>query len=169
VKVTCGIDPGKLGALAWISDVAVQVIPMPVIRAAKGRHEYDLPAIVSLLKRSHVSTTVYLERGQPLPRILRGKPMGGASANYHRGYSRGLFEGILTALGIPYVLVSPRSWQKEMLQGTSGKDTKQRSVIAAQRLFPGVSLLPTERFRKASDGMADSLLIAEHGRRARGG
>ena len=51
------------------------------------------------------------------------------------------------------------------IAGTPAGDTKQRSVIAAQRLFPGVSLLPTERSRKASDGLADALLLASYGQR----
>jgi hypothetical protein len=55
-----------------------------------------------------------------------------------------------------------------MLAGTPGEDTKQRSVIAAQRLFPNVSLLPTPRCKKPSDGIADALLIAEWGRRKMG-
>lgn len=33
------------------------------------------------------------------------------------------------------------------------------------RLFPGVSLLPTERCRKDNDGMAEALLMAEYAKR----
>ena len=164
MSVIIGVDPGKLGAIAVLEGWGPTVSPMPLIRSGKGRAEYDLPGILAIFRRYNLGVTAYVERGQPLPRS-----MGGASANYHRGYSCGLFEGMLSALGISYTLVSPQAWQRVMLAGTSGKDTKQRALIAAQRLFPGVSLLPTERCRKPSDGMADALLIAEYGRRSGAG
>jgi hypothetical protein len=38
-------------------------------------------------------------------------------------------------------------------------------VDVCKRLFPGVNLLPTERCRKESDGMAEATLLAEYARR----
>jgi hypothetical protein len=55
-----------------------------------------------------------------------------------------------------------------MLEGTQGDDTKQRSIIAAKRLFPEVSLRRTERSRKDDDGISDAILLAEYGRRIHG-
>ncbi len=184
-QVVVGIDPGKRGAIAYLPARAGRpphLEPMPLLRSHKGRDEYDLVAIAGLLGSllepvvtttgprgargarfrsvEYHRTLAFVELGNPLPRS-----MGGGSANYHRGYSRGILEGILVALGIPYALVPPRAWQRAMLAGTSGADTKQRAVIAASRLFPTVSLLPTPRCRKPSDGMADALLLAEYGRR----
>lgn len=52
-----------------------------------------------------------------------------------------------------------------MLAGANGTDTGQRSIVVAQRLFPGQTLLRSPRAKKPSDGMADALLIAEWGRR----
>lgn len=45
------------------------------------------------------------------------------------------------------------------------RDTKAMSILAAHRLFPGVSLLRTDKCKKPDDGMSDALLIAEYGRR----
>jgi hypothetical protein len=165
-----GVDPGKLGGIAVLDGPAgaAAVYPMPLVVSGQARNEYDLPGVVRLLQASgggllRGPVMVFLERGQPLP-----PKMGGTAANYHRGYARGLFEAMCTALGIPYELVTPRRWQGAMLAGTSGHDTKQRSIIAAQRLFPLVSLLPSLRSRKASDGLADALLIAAYGQRVAG-
>jgi len=173
--LTLGVDPGKLGAIAAVGgDGGPWVRPIPLIRGRKGsRAEYDLDGVVALLRRAgfarYRERTVqrwgelcaFLELTAPLP----PKVKQGTNANYHRGFGRGFLEGVLRSLRIPYTLVPPRKWQAEMLEGTTGDDTKQRAIVAAGRLFPGVSLMPTERSRKPSDGMADALLIAEYGRR----
>jgi len=163
-----GIDPGILGGLALVASAPGargRVHPMPTTKSASGRDTYDIPAVIRLIQslagdgplRGHV--VAYLEKGNPFP-----SAMGGAIANFHRGYGRGLFEGILAALGIEYHLVGPKQWQDEMLP-LRGGNTGQRSIIAARKLFPGVSLYPTARSRKESDGLADALNIASFGAR----
>jgi hypothetical protein len=169
--IVLGIDPGKTGGLAFLT-LGIGPVPilhleaMPVVtaKAGKGRTEYDVPEIVRLVSaaqhRERGNVVVFLERLHPMPLAK-----GGTIANYNRGAASHLFIGILAALGIAYHLVLPVVWQRMMLEGTSGADTKQRSVIAAQRIFPGVSFLPTERSRKPSDGLTDAALLAEFGRR----
>ena len=158
-----GVDPGLRGGIAVLEGSREPaVVPIPIVKAGKrGRDQYHVPSIVNFLRNWREATTVYIERLQPLPASIAK----GVIANYNRGAALWLFIGICSALKIPHVLVSPRVWQREMFQGTPGSDTKQRSILAAQRLFPGVSLLPTERSRKPSDGLSDALLIAEYGRR----
>jgi hypothetical protein len=43
--------------------------------------------------------------------------------------------------------------------------SKNTSIAVCKRLFPDVSLLPSERCRKDHDGMAEALLMAEYARR----
>jgi len=64
---------------------------------------------------------------------------------------------MLTALEIPYQLVAPQTWQRAMHAGTPGSDTKQRSILAAQRLFPSVDLRRNRKGRRPDDGLADAL------------
>lgn len=45
------------------------------------------------------------------------------------------------------------------------KDNKKMSIVAAHRIFPDVSLKRTNRSLKDDDNFADSLLMAEYGRR----
>ena len=80
---------------------------------------------------------------------------------FHFGKAAGFIEGVLCALGIPFQLIPPQRWKKEYSLGSD----KQQSVDACRGLFPNVSLLPTERCRKPSDGMAEALLMAEYARR----
>jgi hypothetical protein len=156
------IDPGKLGAIVILIDgeVGAQVFPMPIVKSELGRDEYDLQAIRRLFAIVRPSDHVVIEKLQPMP-----LKMGGSIANFNRGASTYLFIGLCLGMGIPYTMVSPRTWQREMLTKGS-KDTKQDSILTASRLFPGVSLIPTPRSKKPSDGIADALLIAEWARRA---
>jgi hypothetical protein len=154
--IVVGVDPGKEGAVARLSSAPPTVCPMPLIEGGK-RDEYDIPNVARLLVGA---SFVFVEKLQTLP-----PAMGGGIANFNRGYCMGMFSALCMELSIPVTFVAPREWQREMLAGTSGDDTKQRSIIAAQRLFPGVCLLRTLKCKKPSDGIADALLVAEYGRR----
>ena len=157
-----GIDPGRSGGIAVIGTlVATVVVPMPIIVPPKGRFRYDIAAIRDLLVRAGDDVLVLAEQPMPLP-----PKFPGGIANYQRGVGEG-FEFLCAGLFLPFEFVRPHEWQKAMHKGASGSDTKQRSLMAAKRLFPGVSLRPTEKSRKDSDGMADALLIAEYARRYR--
>lgn len=162
-RIWIGIDPGLEGAIAVRTPERIEIMPMPVVSALKGRPQYDIPALVELLDEQSVESRgaalVTCEKLQPMP-----LEHGGTIANYNRGRAMALVEAICATLGIPYQLVAPRTWQSRMHLGTSGTDLKQRSIQAAQRLFPGVSLLRTERSRVPHDGMAEALLLAEWGR-----
>jgi hypothetical protein len=153
-----GVDPGLKGAIALLdsSNGETEVLVMPVIEGK--RPEYDLPSIKCLLNYPH--THVVVERPQPLPSSIAG-----TIANFHRGRSLGLWEALCCGMSIPVSFVSPRKWQQEMLDGIPGEDTKQRSLVAARRLFPTVDLKRTPRCTKLDDGFSDALLIAEYGRR----
>lgn len=161
-----GVDPGLAGAISALDDAGrvVRLWPMPVVPAAKGRNHYDLTRICGIL-RGHPAEELFvtLEKLQPLPPKL-----GGGIGNFNRGLAHG-WAWMLVALGIAHQLVSPQAWQKAMLAGQPGEDTGQRSILAAKQLWPLQDLRRTERSRKDDDGIADALLIAEHGRRAHRG
>ena len=162
-----GIDPGLKGAISCkgpASDEPV-VIPTPTTKVG-SKLQYDIGSIVSIIwSLAH--------DGQCFAAVEKLHPMrlehGGVQANYQRGRALAVWEVALVAAKIPYELVAPRTWQKVMHAGTPEGDTKERSIVAAKRLFPGVSLLPTTRCRKESDGMAEALLLMEYGRRRHSG
>lgn len=172
--IVLGVDPGLHGGIAvldrWTGTATVY--PMPLLPPSpNGRDDYDVPQILRLLSIAlyRPERLVVVEKMRSLPSMFRAKGgelkhAGGSIANYNRGGSWQGFRFGLTALGIPFEPVYPQVWQKAMLDPGSG-DTKTRSILAAQRLFPTTSLLPTARSRKPSDGLSDALLIAEWGRR----
>ena len=145
-----GVDPGQRGGYAVIST------------SETGQAVFAYPW----------NDTFFVTEMQALSRTGNGivaavekvgaMPHQGVSSMFSFGQSYGFIQGVLTALGIPYQLVPPRKWKAEFgLLNTSKED----SVRVAKRLFPGVNLLPSERCRKDSDGMSDSLLMAEYARR----
>lgn len=85
----------------------------------------------------------------------------GLVSSFSFGKSAGFIEGVLAALSIPYQLILPKEWKK--LFGLNSD--KQKSIDVCKHLYPGVSLLPNERCRKDSDGMAESLLLATYAKR----
>jgi crossover junction endodeoxyribonuclease RuvC len=156
-----GVDLGLDGGLAVLDDAGdvMDALPMPTIPSTKGRRAYDVPALVRLLT-SHRPRLVIAEQLHAVPRS-----MGGSSSSFSRGLASGLLEGACSALGVPLQLVTPQAWQRVMLAGTPGSDTKARAIHAAGRLFPRLSLVPPGK-RKAHDGVADALLLASFGRRS---
>ena len=106
-----------------------------------------------------------------------------AKATFAFGEINGILKGLLMANKIPYHLVQPKTWQKEMWDNkdlvvsyktikVKGKDvskkevnTKQTSINAAKRIFPYIDLRKPERCKNPDDNKVDSLLIAEYGRR----
>lgn len=95
-----------------------------------------------------------------------------AKATFSFGEIFGLLQGLLIANNIPYHLVQPKEWQKEMWINADkvykeGKkiDTKATSLKAAERLFPGYDLRRTPACKKADDNKVDSMLICEYARR----
>lgn len=92
---------------------------------------------------------------------VHAMPKQGVSSTFAFGKAAGFIEGVLTANRIPFQLVPPKKWKKEYSLGND----KNQSIAVCKKLFPNVSLLPTARCTKDSDGMAEALLMAEYARR----
>ena len=86
----------------------------------------------------------------------------GVKSMFNFGHSLGFIEGVLHGCWISYQLVPPNVWKKSF--SLIGKD-KQASIDTCKRLFPGINLLPNDRCRKDSDGMAEALLISLYAQR----
>ena len=146
MKTYIGIDPGKSGALALLTeDGQCTVVP------------FQESAYTAILKAaSGPSSVCCLEK-------VGAMPGQGVVSMFNFGHNLGYIEGLLQAFDIPYQLVPPQTWKKEFCV-TSDKNT---SIEVCRKLFPHVCLLPTARSRKPSDGMAEALLLAEYARRRR--
>lgn len=90
-------------------------------------------------------------------------PKQGVASTFKLGKGAGYVEGVLAARRIPYQLVVPRKWKGEYGLNSD----KKKSVEVCKKLFPEVNLVP-DGCKKAHDGMAEALLMAEYGRRLYG-
>lgn len=161
MSVFVGIDPGVNGAIGFVGDMdEAWVHDMPTIEtkvsgAKKKRHVIDARAIREMLSyKDDVIQLVVIEKVAPVV-IVGGKSMMGGPQSFQLGKAAGLVEGVIAGMRLPYQLVTPQGWKKEMLGGTS-KD-KGAAIIRARQMFPKVDLS-----RKKDDGRAEALLIARY-------
>ena len=142
IMTTIGIDVGKNGAIAWITDGKACVEKMPETLQ-------DLWELI-------VSITLNAEGGGTqvfayIEQVASSPQMGVVSAfSFGRGY--GNLEMALTAAGIPFERVRPQVWMKAL--GCMTKGDKNVTKHKAQELFPD---------QKITHATADALLIAHYG------
>ena len=138
-----GADPGLGGAFAVLQvagdgQQTIHVTATPVIWtsiAGGKRRRYDLHALLGLLRHLPPVALAYLE-------AQSARPQQGRSSIFTTGYGEGIWTALLVACEIPFVLVDPRRWRKQVgLTETTDKVTRKNAVcVAACRRFPGVPL-----------------------------
>lgn len=149
MRIYIGIDPGQTGAMAIIDPTA------------GGYHrvwDFDDLDGLSWLKTAvigEISFKAVLEK-------VHSMPKQGVSSSFKFGMNFGIWRGRLEALGIPYDLVTPQKWQKEIFDSMTKTDRKTMSLDRARRLFPEMSDMLK---RKKDHNRAEALLIAEYCRR----
>lgn len=158
-----GIDPGLTGGIA-VLDRGGKLELLEALPVVAGL--LDVHKIASVLRWSDSRTVdypdVYLE-------LVGAMPKQGVSSTFKFGRTFGTLEGIVGALGFPLHLIRPKEWQKVAHLGTPGvADPKERSILAASRLYPTADLVrgtttTRERATKPHLGLVDALLIAHYG------
>lgn len=148
-----GIDPGKSGAIAVI-DTAGENDRGRVVCIKPFDEKQYCDTLLELICSSTQEIRCCVER-------VSAMPGQGVTSMFNFGKNFGYILGLLDMCAIPYELVTPQKWKGEF-GVTSDKNS---SIAVCKRLFPDVSLRPTERCRKDNDGMAEALLMAEYARR----
>lgn len=145
MKYTLGIDPGKTGGIALVRE--------DLQEAHAWRYPEDVQNAMELLTEianyDCVISLVAIEKVSAMPKQ-------GVSSTFKFGLNYGAWLGGIAALHLPHIMVTPRQWQKKMLDAGTG-ETKERSLNMARRLFPSVDL----RYKK-DDGKADALHLARY-------
>lgn len=171
-KTYIGIDPGSKGFISVIyPDNSKDFVSIA------DNNELSLSRALRRIKeRSNNNVVACMEE-------IHAIFGSSAKATFSFGQIFGVLKGILVALEIPYHLVPPKTWQKEIWINSdmvvsyktikrNGKEnkvkdinTKSTSFNASRRLFPDVDLRRSERCKNLDDNKSDSLLIAEYARR----
>ena len=137
-----GIDPGKLGGVAVIDQDGQYHF---------GFHCPDGPGPMA---------KAFLDIKEKYPILLTGIeavhafPKQGVTSSFNFGAASGYWQGILSALNIPYILVTPIRWQRQVLD-SSGKD----HLTFARRRWPNAPL-----DRKKDEAIGAALCLAEYAR-----
>lgn len=158
MKYILGIDPGKKGGMAVISENGpISVVNMP-------ETAMDVLLTIREFKNYVVDPddilVCYIER-------VGGIPGQGASSAFNFGKGCGWLEMCLLALEIPTEYVTPQRWQKVYGVGSSSitkssaaekREHKNKLKAVAQRLFSSLG-------KRVTLQTCDSLLIAQYGRK----
>lgn len=137
-----GIDPGQSGGAVWLGDNGEILGRMKFA----GATDHDI-ALALAEWGQEPDTRAIIEQ-------VHAMPKQGVSSTFKFGRSFGFLIGCLTALEVPYTLVTPAKWQGAL--GCRTRGDKNVSKAAAQRRWPK---------EKWTHALADAALIAEYGRR----
>lgn len=154
VKMKIGIDPGVSGALALLADdnsALIDIADMPVMALGKTKRQVNAAELAKILAKwneSFLVSVAYLEQ-------VSAFPGQGVTAMFNFGVSYGVVQGVLGALQVPVVLVTPQAWKRRA--SLIGKP-KDMCRTLAQRLYPSADLA-----RKKDIGRAEAILIARFG------
>ena len=151
MKSIVGLDPGKTGALAIIDQYGVTAEAFPLYC-----NEIDIRQISEYLAPL-VDPVCYLEK-------VGSRPGQGVKSMFTFGEGYGKLKGMMEALCIPYVLVTPQAWKKKVLAGLNWKGDKSAAIEFCHRKHPKMDLRASERARTPHMGICDALCIAEYGR-----
>lgn len=167
-----GIDPGLTGALAAIyADGSARVFDAPVFKTTKrvkvtkttekvrSKSELSEQAMAQLIREIIYDGPMKLAACAAIERV-HAMPKAGAAGMFSFGTGYGLWRGVLAGLGVPFDIVEPSRWKKEVMNGM-GKQ-KEAAMFRVLQLFP--ALAPDIKLKK-HDGRAEALLIAEYRRR----
>lgn len=177
-RVLFGIDPGQSGAIAVLADGRPwAVIDMPRKARTSGAAGFEVDGIAlgrffRRVRQDHPGA-VFLAAlelvGAMTTKDKDGNPKGQAALSMFRfGQSDGIVRGVMQALGVAYVEVSPLSWKRRhgliIDQAVKGETKSQRSTRAkAISLEKARVLFPTMRGELVlvkHSGRAEALLIA---------
>lgn len=152
-KVIIGIDPGASGAIAVINDGRFdEVRDMPTIEVKRG------PRTINEVSPSGLASLIPMNASHAFVEKVGAMPGQGVSSMFAFGNYYGMIQGILAAKGIPYTLVTPQKWQKDM----SVREGKDGARERARQLLPDSAEYLT---RVKDHGRADAILIALWGSR----
>ena len=145
-----GIDPGKSGGIARIRysvDKKRHLFKEPIYDAYKcPKTIKEMVVILKMFNHLPSNPKCFLES-------VHAFPTDGRSSAFKFGMNFGIWQGILTALNIETILVTPQKWQKDLELPKDKKERKRR----LKEIATGKSGL------KATLLTADAICIALYG------
>lgn len=153
-----GIDPGAQGACALL-DGEGKLIDCDHFEPLAG--DFDMNHFNEVLLEWRTKYGIdycLIEHAQAMP----GQ---GVSSMFKYGKNFGSIVAMTFCNRIPYELVRPVEWTREMHKGLTGDRAKQKSLAKIQQLFPEEDFRVSKKAIKPHEGIVDAVLIAEYARR----
>lgn len=162
-KLYMGIDVGGKGFITTQKDGAF------CHYSIKDNDWYQLSEIMAEIRSNNEDIVCVIEDVH----ALLGSS---AKSTFAFGMNKGYLLGLLAANRIPYHLIPPKEWQREIwsnadkvtrykVDGGKMVDTKGTSINACKRIFPQLDLRKNSRCKKIDDNKVDSILMSEYARR----
>lgn len=155
------IDPGTDGGFAVF--IGQNLHELHTIPKVKDRVDYN-QLYKMWEKMSEGATMIIMEE-------VHSIFGSSAKSNFSFGHINGFLLGMIVSGLVPYTLVQPKEWQKDIWVNQdkvykTGKakktiDTKSTSLLAAKRLFPNTDFRKSSRAEKFHDGLVDAALIGK--------
>ena len=159
MNVVVGVDPGVRGGIAVLG-VDGSVRQVYALNPTMLEVQLDV-LLLNVQMACHDQTWAFVEKvqyiggsGARCPTCGHRKGGDGGTGSHTFGYIKGFLRGELRARGFLICDIYPMIWQSAL--GCMSGGNKNVTKARAQQLFPGV---------KVTHAIADSLLIAEYGRR----
>lgn len=148
-----GIDPGQTGALAFFNrGKVVALVDMPTMARTHGKGQQIDP---------YTLATLILENrgqfGEAVMEQVSAMNGQGVTSCFNFGESVGIIKGVLGALQIPVLMVTPQKWKRAAWLIGKEKDAARAMAI---QLHPEAA---DQLSRKKDIGRADAILIARFG------
>lgn len=166
-----GIDPGLSGAVVAIDNACALLgffdCPTNKLSTKSAKRDFSERRMIDGLRQLLAKTGITKDRTQIWIEKQWAQPRDGKTGAFKNGCGFGIWRAICAAEGYQYSLVAPRTWQKPMLSGVSGDDTKKKSIARAEQLFPSLETVITGPRGGITllDGRSDASLIAAYGLR----
>jgi crossover junction endodeoxyribonuclease RuvC len=145
-----GIDPGGHGAIVFMTDlgVIIDIADMPVTIEANHRSATNAPLLHRILSNAH-ARIAFCE-------FVGARPTDAKVAAFAFGRARGVIEGVVGALNLPLVFITPQTWKRlaDIPPGKEHKDLARSRAIAKWPAF-------ADSFKRKGDvDRAEACLIA---------
>ena len=151
-----GIDPGKKGFACIYNGYGYEHYPLFTTQKSNQINVELVERLRELVKQD---TICVIES-------VHAMPGQGVSSSFTFGMGFGMVIGVVQAIGIPYELVTPTKWQREMVSAADkSESTKKTSLNAAVRLHPNMDFRKSRLARNFDDNKVDATLICDYARR----
>lgn len=154
--IVLGIDPGLNGGIAFWDGETLTVSATPVLTESfvkngkkATRNLMDLDAVRDLILKNKPDRAV-LEK-------VAARSGQGVTSMFRFGMNFGEHRGIMSALNIPFIEVTPQVWKRDYRLNSDKDD----SLDLAREVFPDHA--KTSFKLKKHDGLAEAALIAKYG------